>query len=110
MSNKPPDKIAENGRDPKTGRYLPGHPGGPGRPRGIDFRRLVTEKAEATGLPLESALWSVFMALLKQAREGDVRAARLILDRICDVDLATLQAQAGVAVTVVTNVPDEDGE
>lgn len=94
-------------RDAGTGRFLPGNSGGPGRPRGLDFRRVIADRAEAAGIPLETALWGIFTSLLKQARDGDVQAARLLLDRLCDNDPVSLRlAEASIALRVVTNVDE----
>ena len=78
-----PAKTAENGRDPNTGQFVTGHPGGPGRPRATDFRRVVYEKAQEHGVSLEEALWEVFEAMLEKAKAGDSQAARFVVDRMC---------------------------
>ena len=75
-------KTAQNGRGPR-GRFVQGNPGGPGRPRGLDFRHVVAEQAELHGVDMETALWRVFQALLERAQDGDVQAAKLLLDRLC---------------------------
>jgi len=75
-------KEATKGRDAKTERFLTGNDGGPGRPAGLDFRRIVVEGAEAAGIPLEAAVWSIFTSL-RQARDRDIQAAKPILDRLC---------------------------
>lgn len=78
---------AESGRDSVTGRFLPGTSGNPkGRPRGLDFKRIVYERAAAAGIPIEDAVWLVFQAMLKAASGGDVAAAKLILERICETE------------------------
>ena len=78
-------KTERNGRG-TDGRFALGNAGGPGRPRGSDFRRIVRDQAEARGLDIEDAVWQVFEALLRRARKGDVQAAKLLLDRLCDSD------------------------
>ena len=87
MRKPSPKKTATNGRDQSSGRFLPGNRGGPGRPRGLDFRRVVAEQAEAAGVGLEGALWAVFQAILRRAKSGDVQAAKLLLDRVCVADM-----------------------
>ena len=77
-----PSQSAEIGRS-RTGRFTKGNPGGPGRPRGIDFSAAVAEKAEAEGISIEDAIWGVFQALLAEAQKGDVQAAKLLIDRLC---------------------------
>lgn len=84
--NTAPDKPAATGdRDPVTGQWLPGNRGNPnGRPKGIDFRRLVMEKLGEAAV--EDVLLDVFtrLAELVRGKRGDVQAAKLILDRICE--------------------------
>ena len=84
---KAPAKPAENGdRDPATGKFVHGNCANPnGRPRGIDFRRLVREKTKDNG-SVEDALFAVYRSLMVLARHGDVPAAKLLLDRLCDKD------------------------
>ena len=100
---EPPDKTAENGRDSKSGRFLPGNSGGPGRPRGFDLRAVAEQKAAEEGVDLETGLWLVVRRLMTAAQGGDVQAARLLLDRLCD---ATEVEGGGVVLTVVTGVPE----
>lgn len=78
------NKKAPN-RDEK-GRLLPGHPGlpGAGRPRGYDFRAEIEKHAEANNVSISEALWAVFNAMLRKACDGDVQAAKLIIDKLCD--------------------------
>ncbi|MBL8752686.1 MAG: hypothetical protein JNK15_05245 [Planctomycetes bacterium] len=80
-----PTQTAENGRG-RTGRFAKGNPGGPGRPRGLDFRAVVAAHAELTGFCIEGAIIEVFTALLRQAREGDVAAAKFLIERLCGKD------------------------
>jgi len=60
------------------------NPDGLGQPRGLDFRAVIAARAESEGISIEGALWDVFQSLLLQARLGDVQAARLLLDHLCD--------------------------
>jgi hypothetical protein len=88
-----PNKPGETGgdRDEKTGRFLPGNNANPkGRPKGFDFRRVVHEKMQEQNLPVEHALWSIFRSMLARASGGDVSAAKLLLDRLCESDPITL--------------------
>ena len=48
---------------------------------------MVAEQAETAGVGLEGALWSVFQAILRRAKSGDVQAAKLLLDRVCVADM-----------------------
>ena len=68
----------------KDGRWKPGHrPISPGRPRGIDFRKIVTERAEREGLDVHDVVWQVFCDLLRQSREGNVVASKFLIERLC---------------------------
>lgn len=65
------------------GRFLPGHRLG-GRPRGVDLRLLVEERAatDPTIGTVENLLWGVVVTLARRAALGDVPAARLLLERL----------------------------
>lgn len=85
-----PSQIARNGdHDPKTGHFVPGWRGGPGRPKGIDFRALITEQR---GASLADDLVRLFDRLLVLAISGDVQAAKLLLDRVCQKDAVQIEA------------------
>lgn len=86
-------QSVEKGRGP-DGRFVAGHRLG-GRPRGPDFRAVI---AEARGDDaIEQDLLAIYDALLSRAVKGDTQAARLLLDRICDVQ--------PLDVTVTSNLP-----
>ena len=71
-----PDKQAKSGAAKRTptGQFLPGVSGNPaGRPRGIDFRRLVRGKTKDNG-SLEEGLFAVYRTLLRLAK-GEGRKA-----------------------------------
>lgn len=66
------------GRDPATGRWLPGHaPPGAGRPRGA--RHRATMAAEAL---LDGEAAALTRKAIEKAKEGDSVALRLCLERI----------------------------
>jgi len=93
-----PSVSAENGNRDASGRFVPGHSlPGPGRPKGFDFRAIATARAEAEGLSLEDAIYKVCRGLLTAAENGDVAAARLVLDRLCTAD----DAQNGILSLIV---------
>lgn len=80
-----PNKSEESGRDPRTGKFLPGNNANPkGRPRGYDFRAEIEKHAAANNVSISEALWAVFNAMLRKACDGDVQAAKLIIDKLCD--------------------------
>lgn len=87
-ANDTPAIQDASGRDPVTGRFLPGVSGNPrGRPAGYDFRKIVRDRSEGTGLPVELAVWRIYQAMVREAVEnGDTQAAKLILDRLCEND------------------------
>lgn len=76
------DGGASASRDPaqKTRRGRPFQPGNPGRPKGT--RRRTTVLAEA--LMAENAE-GVIRAVIGAASQGDMAAARIVMDRICPV-------------------------
>jgi len=71
----------------EAGRFVAGHgQAGPGRPRAIDLRGLMVRHytAVANGdRTVENDLVEVFAKLIELAKGGDVRAARIVLDRLC---------------------------
>jgi len=97
--NKTKTKIAKSHRDEK-GLFLPGNPGGPGRPKGsIDFMATIREFAKKEGLDVRQMVWEAGLAMFQKAKEGDATAAKLVFDRACGV------IEKGVDVDVnVTNV------
>lgn len=80
MGADAPQISAPNGRnDPATGRFVKGNPGG-GRPRSIDLRSLV---ARERGDTIEEKLLAVIDKLCEQGANGDVAAAKLLIERLC---------------------------
>ena len=83
---------------PVDKRFKPGQSGNPaGRPPGLDFRRLVEKRAAAEGVPVEAAMWAIFVSMLKRARAGDVAAAKLLLDRLCTA------VETGPQIAIITD-------
>ena len=85
MSETPPVvelSGAAGGRDPATGRWLPGHTRAGGRKRGVLELRAVVD--EALGVDqAKSDLIAAYRSVAKLAAGGDVAAARLLFDRLC---------------------------
>lgn len=104
------DNQEDTGRDEKTGRFLPGHTGNPkGRPKALDLRRIAEERAAEEGVDLGTALWSVVKALLRRAiGEGDVQAAKLLMDRLCEPE--EIRVKADLTHTSLTTYPEPSGE
>lgn len=99
------DNGTHPARDPVTGRFGKGHPGGPGRPRGVDLRRLAQERSEAEGIDLDSAMWGVLKAMIGQALKGDVQAARLVCDRLSITEAAELHLHHAGSIESVGPTP-----
>ena len=91
-----------------AGRWLPGHAEpGPGRPPGIDFRKLVLEHRADT---IEQTLLNVFDALAANASFGDSKAASLLFDRLSGKvrDEVAIEHSGGTNITIVTGVPKRE--
>ena len=69
---------ANGGRDPK-GRFAKGNPGGPGNPDAAKVARLRTALLEAVSA---GDVKAIIKSLVKQAKHGDVAAAKVTLDRL----------------------------
>lgn len=96
-------------RDPVTGRMLKGRPGGPGRGwdgarnHGVyNFRALVAEFVEAHGGHVEDVVVDLFGCLMRAAQNGDVAAAKLLLERFCGKEAE--QLDIAVAAGKLTDV------
>ena len=75
--------------------FKPGGPGGPGRPRGPDFRAVITNRAKELGCPVEDAMWDIYESMLKAAKGGDVQAAKLLIEKLCDNDPIAVHVTTG---------------
>jgi hypothetical protein len=86
-----------------NGRFVKGHPGGPGRTpgRGLDLRSLAEREAKREGFDLNQAAWRVLKRLFAMAEAGDVAAAKLVLDKLGIVEG---DERTGVQLVVVTGV------
>jgi hypothetical protein len=82
--------TSENGNtERRNGKFAPGNPGGPGRPPGstaYDIRAIAKDYAAKEGLCLEESVWKVLKAMIDRGTNGDVHAAKLVLDRLCQSD------------------------
>lgn len=77
--------IVDDGRDPKTGRFALGNSGGPGRPRGFDFRKLVTKVIGEQQLAVDLVKLYATLHMLAIKR-GEIQAAKILIDRLCTAD------------------------
>jgi len=88
-----PSETVGNGRGP-GGRFAPGNPGGPGRPKGYDFRLIVTDHLAETGETVEDVISEAFANLRAIGKGGDaaaVAANKLIIERLCESDATKLE-------------------
>ncbi len=72
-----PSTKGSNGRD-EHGRFLPGHPGGPGNPHAKQTGKLRSAMLKAV---TEKDMRDVVMKLVELAKSGNVPAAKEVLDR-----------------------------
>lgn len=96
-------------KDATTGQFIPGHPGGPGRIKGtLNLRTIAKQKAAENNVDLETVLWAVLAAMITQARGGNVKAAALVFDRICDVDAIPLRITHDGSIATGNGPPEPD--
>lgn len=62
----------------KNGRFLPGNPGGPGNPQAARVAKL---RAAMLAAVTPAQVKQVMRSLVQKAIDGDVAAARLVLER-----------------------------
>ena len=64
----------------KNGRFVKGNPGGPGRPQGSRNRATILARSLMAG-----ALPEIIQDVIKQAKEGDFAAQKLLIERLVPV-------------------------
>lgn len=96
-------RDVERGRDPSTGRFLPGYKGG--RKHRIDLLSLCDRKAREEGFQLEALLWGVVKGLMLAAAMGDAAAARLLFDKLTVISKENVAVRLGLDVEVSTGGP-----
>lgn len=74
-----PSPNGGNGRDAKTGQFLPGNPGGPGNPLQKDVIRWRQLLVEHTDQDLIIKAWKEGV---RKASEGDIHWFREVMNRI----------------------------
>lgn len=72
--------MTRSDRD-KTGKFVKGKPGGPGRPRGPDFRAIIERKKGIRQIEADAV--RVYDGLVGRAAKGDATAAKVWTDRMC---------------------------
>ena len=75
-------KPGKTDRD-ENGLFQPGCAPGPGRPKGIDYRKAVEDYAAEHEIDIRKAIGEVTVALIASAKSGDTQAAKLLFDRNC---------------------------
>jgi hypothetical protein len=98
------EQLADSGRE-TNGRFAKGHRGIGGRPKGYDLRRIAEEYglAEDGDEPSEQTVARILQKAAALALDGDMGAAKLLLDKIGikDADVVQLQDER-------TDMPDEE--
>ena len=97
MASKKKDgeKVDKRGND---GRFLPGHKGGPGRPRGsVNFASAIRQRLGDK--KVDDAIVECFVALLEKAKERDVPAIKLLLERLCDNGAEKVEEAVALSVS-----------
>lgn len=94
-----PAQQEASGRDKTNGRFLPGCSGNPaGRPPGIDLKQLALREMGEDELGV--GMVRVLRKLMQMAVDlGDVQAAKLLFDRLCDKDAQQLNANVTLTDT-----------
>ncbi len=88
-----PPPAVQPGRDPRTGQFLPGNRLSPGRTSNRpDLVAVAHEWAQRHGTSVRFELGEVVGAMFAKAKEGDVAAASLILNRLAMADSSLVAA------------------
>lgn len=83
------DPIKDGGitvRDQKTGQFLPGNPGGPGKPKGKHMTSLLREHLKTMARTKDGKMISLDQAIIRKLTEkainGNDKSIEMVLDRI----------------------------
>jgi len=87
------------GRDPKTGRFGIGNPGGPGNPHGGDVARL---KAALLRVTTEKEILKLWKKVLELGNDGNLEAIKYAVDRVLGKPTAHLEVEGDVRHTIAT--------
>ena len=79
MIEKPASSPVDGDRDPRTGRFAPGNPGGPGNPHAGRIAKLRSALLEAV---TAEDVREVVAALVTEAKAGNVQAMREFFNRL----------------------------
>ena len=101
MTKKPGDSPlpnGETGRD-ERGRFAKGNPGGPGNPLAQKATEMRQAAMDAIG---PEHVGAILRKVARKALEGDLRAARIVLDRV----LGRPREEADIAAPIDIKLPD----
>lgn len=93
--------MAESKFRGKNGRFLPGNPGGPGNPQAA---RVAQLRAATLAAVTPAQMKRVMRSLVEKAIDGDVAAARLLLERCLGKEETTIFPSGGGMIVL----PPED--
>jgi hypothetical protein len=77
-----PDEMATSGRDPQTGLFQRGNQIGKGVGGNPSAKRMKELKQALIDCGTEADVQALYKSLLSAAKDGDVQAARLLLDHL----------------------------
>jgi hypothetical protein len=72
------EPFGDGGRDSTTGRFATGNEGGPGNPHA---RRVGQMRSALLAAVSDEDIRSTIAAIVQQARDGDLAAAKILFDR-----------------------------
>ena len=98
------DQPKRNGRT-ASGQFAKGNAGGPGNPHAKRVAELRAALLEAVTV---EDIRAVVRSLVGQAREGDIPAARELLNRVLGKSPDDAEQEQPVVIEVITGVPDRD--
>jgi hypothetical protein len=91
--------VSQSDSHGPDGRFVKGHPGGPGRPR-----KVVTAAADALDARVAAASGDLFKMVYRQADEGNTTALKMLLDRVWPVGRSRPLAAALPAAPTVNHL------
>jgi hypothetical protein len=77
-----PSKADGNGGRDAAGKFTAGNKCSKGRRPRPSAWSIASQRAAESGRDIEAELWAVIDAMLGKAKDGDVQAAKLILDAL----------------------------
>ncbi len=95
-----PIPSGDNGRL-QDGRFGPGNAFSKGRPSRPSVWKIAFERATEAGRDIEQEVWLVVDAMLTKAQNGDVAAARIVLDALCVKEPLQVELSGGRELGVI---------